>query len=147
MPRNISFALTTQQIKDRTKTVTRRTGWKFLKGGEILQGCVKCMGLKAGEKVEKLALIRVVSARREPLRAMTENPRYGFEETTLEGFPPGHELNYPTNFVNMLCESQAKVTPDIEVTRIEFEYITPIQGDQLEIEPVEETEIIEVENV
>jgi len=36
MPRNISFALTTQQVRNRTKTVTRRAGWLFLKAGDIL---------------------------------------------------------------------------------------------------------------
>lgn len=60
MPRNISFALTTDQIRDRTKTVTRRKGWKFLKAGDTLNACVKCMGLRPGEQIERLAIIRVV---------------------------------------------------------------------------------------
>ena len=34
--RNISFALTKQQFLDRTKTVTRRLGWKNLEVGTLL---------------------------------------------------------------------------------------------------------------
>jgi len=46
MPRNISFALTTKQIRNRSKTVTRRLGWLHIKKGDVLNACVKCMGLK-----------------------------------------------------------------------------------------------------
>jgi hypothetical protein len=52
--RNISFALTTAQVRARTKTVTRRVGWTFLKPGDLLQPVVKCRGLKKGERVEKI---------------------------------------------------------------------------------------------
>lgn len=34
--RNMSFALTTPQILNRSKTVTRRAGWSFLKPGDIV---------------------------------------------------------------------------------------------------------------
>ena len=33
MPRNMSFAMTTKQAKAKTKDVTRRFGWWFLKEG------------------------------------------------------------------------------------------------------------------
>ena len=52
MPRNMSFMITTEQIKNRTKTVTRRLGWNFLKPGEVVNACEKCRGLKAGQKVQ-----------------------------------------------------------------------------------------------
>ena len=58
MPRNMSFALTTEQFLNRTKTVTRRKGWRFLKPGDVVMGCKKCMGLKPGEQLERLGLIR-----------------------------------------------------------------------------------------
>ncbi|QDT07976.1 hypothetical protein K227x_64060 [Rubripirellula lacrimiformis] len=80
MPRNISFALTTQQIRDKTKTVTRRKGWKFLKPGDILNGCVKCMGLRPGEKIERLGQIYVTDVRREPLNLIQDG-------AAKEGFP------------------------------------------------------------
>lgn len=115
MPRNISFALTTDQIRNRTKTVTRRLGWKNLKVGEVLNACVKCMGLKPGEQIERLGQIRVVSVRREPLNAM-RGP-YGAMEARREGFPK----MTGTQFVEMFCEHMGGFQ-DQEVTRIEFEY-------------------------
>ena len=65
MPRNISFALTTDQFRARTKTVTRRLGWETLKAGDILMGCERCQGLKKGEKIKQLGPIRVVGVSRE----------------------------------------------------------------------------------
>ncbi len=114
MPRNISFALTTEQFRNRTKTVTRRMGWKNLKPGDVLCGVIKAMGLKPGEKIEKLGLIRVVDARREPLnRVMTA------QDTVDEGFP---EMR-PAEFIAFFCRSHKRCTPDSIVTRIEFEYM------------------------
>lgn len=123
MPKNISFALTTDQIRNRIKTVTRRNGWVTLKVGDILNGCVKCMGLKPGQKIDRLCKIRVTDVRRELLRRITDDLDYGFRETTLEGFPEGHPKHWPSEFVEMFCASHKGVTPDSEVTRIEFEYL------------------------
>jgi hypothetical protein len=115
--RNISFALTTKQFRDRTKTVTRRLGWLKLKVGDELQGCVKRMGLKPGEKIEKLGRIRVTSLRRERLDAMNEAV-YGNAEAIKEGFP--NMTGWA--FVNHFCDNM-KCKPSTEVTRIEFEYL------------------------
>jgi len=49
--RNMSFAMTTKQVRNQTKTVTRRFGWWFLKAGDIVQPVEKAMGLKKGEKI------------------------------------------------------------------------------------------------
>ena len=117
MPRNMSFALTTQQFKDRTKTVTRRKGWKFLKKGDILNGCVKCMGLKRGEKIEKLGQIKVLDVRREPLGRMMTDWAYGREELKKEGFP-----DYKPGDFFKLFGSQGVGLQD-DITRIEFEYL------------------------
>lgn len=58
MPRNISFALTTPQFRARTKWVTRRLGWLFLKPGDTLMGVEKGMGLKInGETVWPIILV------------------------------------------------------------------------------------------
>lgn len=118
MPRNISFALTTTQVRKRKKLVTRRLNWLNLKAGEILTGCVKCMGLKPGEKIVRIATIRVVSVRRERLDAMYAEP-YGTQEAALEGFP---EMT-GRRFVQMFCDHM-KVRPATKVTRIEFKYVT-----------------------
>lgn len=112
MPRNISFALTTEQIRQRTKTVTRRLKWLHAKPGDVLNACVKCMGLKPGEKIERIGQIRVTQVTREELQICTD------DDATREGFPhlSGAE------FVGMFCEHM-RCTPETVVTRIEFEYL------------------------
>lgn len=120
--RNISFALTTDQVRNQTKTVTRRIGWAWLKPGTLLQPIVKGQGIPKGGKVEKIgAPVRVVSVRREPLNAVIQLVGYTFEqaqrEVRLEGFP---ELR-PRGFVEFFAKSH-KCDFDSEVTRIEFEY-------------------------
>lgn len=114
--KNISFALTTQQFKNRSKTVTRRLGWKNLKVGELLQGVEKCQGLKKGEKIVKLGVIRVKSVCREDLFEI-DLPRRE-SEVVKEGFPK----MTAGEFVDMFCKAN-KCEPSVEVTRIEFEYV------------------------
>src|SRR5687768_6735433 len=118
MPRNISFALTTPQMRARAKTVTRRTGWKFLKAGDQLTAVVKSQGLKRGEHPEKIAQLQVTSVRRERLDAMIFRSAYGAAEVIAEGFP---DLS-PRDFVAMFCGSH-DCRPDDEVTRIEFRFV------------------------
>jgi hypothetical protein len=48
IPHNMSFSLTTQQARDKTKDVTRRLGWWFLEPGDIVQQVEKARGLKKG---------------------------------------------------------------------------------------------------
>jgi hypothetical protein len=116
--RNISFSLTEAQFLDGSKTVTRRLGWKFLKPGNRLMGCRKCMGLKPGEKIVHLGEIEVISATREPLSRMITDPAYGAAEARREGFP---EMT-GQQFVEMFCHHM-KVTPAAILTRIEFRHI------------------------
>ncbi len=121
--RNISFALTTQQIQDGTKTVTRRMGWRFLKVGELLQPVRKGMGLKPGEKIERLrAPIRVVNVRSEALCEMLESATYGLQECRLEGFADDPDWGTPEGFVQRFCASHKGCTPYTWIRRIEFEY-------------------------
>lgn len=115
---NISFAITTPQFKARTKTVTRRNGWRKLKVGQILNAIVKGQGLKKGEKVEHLGKIRVVEVRREALQLMTMNPAYGAAEVIKEGFP---DLT-PAEFVALYCKHNGCNYWDT-VTRIQFAYV------------------------
>lgn len=110
--RSISFFLTTDQVRRRSKTVTRRLGWINLQPGTLLRAVVKAQGLKVGEKQEQLAIIRVLDVRREKLWQITP------EDIVREGFPKmtKHE------FLDFFCASH-KCTPEEEVTRIEFEYL------------------------
>lgn len=121
MPRNMSFALTTPQVEARIKTVTRRCGWWDLKPGDIVQAVEKGMGLRKGEKVRKLALIRIVSTRPEKLGRMAVKP-YGTIETTLEGYPPGSEKHDPVRFIEMFCKANGVDASEV-VNRIEYEYL------------------------
>lgn len=117
--KNISFALTTQQIIDGTKDVTRRMGWLKLYSGVTLRPVRKCMGLRPGEKIEQLrSPILVRMATREPLRRMTDDTKYGAAECVREGFPD----MTPAQFVEMFCASHKGCTPESIVTRIEFAY-------------------------
>ncbi len=104
---NISFFLTTQQFRDRTKTETRRLGWKNLKAGQILTGVLKGQGLKKGERITPLGKIRVRSVSREPLSWITP------EQVYAEGFPTMTR----TDFIEMFCKHN-KCKPDTEITRI-----------------------------
>ena len=121
MPRNMSFALTTEQFKNKTKTVTRRKGWMSLKPGDVVMGCKKCMGLKPGEKLERLGLIRITDVRREPLDFITD------DDVAREGFP---ELN-SEDFIRMFL-SHMGGTKDQEVTRIKYEYLCSVQPELLD---------------
>ena len=112
MPRLMSFAMTTRQFKERTKTVTRRLGWWHLKPGEIVEGVEKAQGLKAGEKVKRLGKIRIESTHGEPLNTITS------DDVVREGFP---ELT-PQQFVEMYARHHG-INPDRIVNRIEFGYV------------------------
>lgn len=121
--RNMSFMLTTRQFRARTKTVTRRMGWANLKPGDIVCGVEKGMGLKAGEKVVKMSLIRVIATRPEPLRRLLDDPGYGKAECIKEGFGDDPVLSQPAAFVEFFCRSHRGCTPDAVPTRIEYEYL------------------------
>ena len=110
--RNMSFFLTTEQIRDKTKTVTRRFGWWNLKMGTIINACVKCQGLKKGEKIEKICRIRILNTRREPLDEITK------DECIKEGFPDYE----PDDFIKMIV-NHYKCKPYNIINRIEFEYV------------------------
>ena len=125
MPRNMSFSLTTEQVRNRTKTVTRRVNWwknkrgqRIIQQGDIVNACVKCMGLQPGESIERICQIRIRKVTRERLRVLIVNEPYGNAEAIREGFP---ELG-GVGFASMFCEHMGGGL-DQTVTRIEFEYV------------------------
>lgn len=84
-----------------------------------MNACVKCMGLRPGEKVERICQIRVTDVRREPLIEIDNYDHFGgHTETAKEGFP----LLSGEAFAEMFCEHMGGDI-DQEVTRIEFEYV------------------------
>lgn len=114
MSRNISMAATIQQINARSKTVTRRKGWLFLKSGTELCAVEKGQGIPKGEKIKRLTRIKVVSVRREKLEMIKASG-----ECALEGFP---DMS-PSEFIDMFCRINPGMTSQSVVTRIEFEYV------------------------
>lgn len=117
--RNMSFAMTQPQIIDYSKTVTRRDGWLNLKPGEVFQGVKKAMGLKKGEKMEKIHMLQCISNRRERLYKMIDDKEYGKAECILEGFPRYE----PIDFVNMYVAAKRGRHAGDEVSRIEFRHL------------------------
>ena len=112
--RNMSFFYTTEQILNRTKTVTRRLGWKTIRIGEIVRAVKKCQGLKKGEKIEPLAMIQITNRTYENLINIIGRP----DECRKEGFPD----MATGDFVEMFC-NHMKCDPYCEITRLEFEYV------------------------
>jgi hypothetical protein len=109
----MSFALTTEQVRNRTKTVTRRLGSRTAKVGELRQPVVKGMGLKKGEKVTKInGPICFTDVRPEPVDAITP------EDVVREGFPG----MTPAEFIEFFCRHN-RCPPSTVVTRIEFTYV------------------------
>jgi hypothetical protein len=109
MARVISFALTERQLLDGSKDVTRRLGWRKLTAGTELIAVRKAMGLKKGEHQHRLALIHVLSVRRERLDAIDD------DDVRREGFP---EMT-AAEFVEFFCKAN-KCKPNRMVARIEF---------------------------
>lgn len=114
--RLMSVALTTPQVEARTKTVTRRLGWRYVKPGDRLQLCRKVQGRRRAdgtvEPLDRIAVVEAVTVRRERLDAITA------ADVAAEGFRGWT----PEAFVKFFCESM-HCTPDTEVTRIEWRYL------------------------
>lgn len=106
--RLMSFALTTAQLLNGSKTVTRRVGWENLVAGQRIKAVKKAMGLKKGEQPEVLAEIEVVSVRRERLDAIDQ------ADCAAEGFPDFK----PRDFVAMFCAHMKIAEPVIRVTEL-----------------------------
>lgn len=131
----MSVALTEQAVAARRKTVTRRAGWTFLEPGTVLELCRKVMGRRAGEPLVRLCLVRVVSVRREPLNAITDDDvdregfgPYGDPWPHQDWWPPGSVPPAPVHgeasrrFVEFFTAEMGGA-PDQTVTRIEWEYL------------------------
>lgn len=117
--RRMSFALTTDAVLNRTKTVTRRLGWSFAKVGDQYLAVDKLRTKNA----RTLGVIEVVDLRVEPLWAICH------EDGTAcarEGFP---DLR-PEAFVAMFAASM-KCSPDVGVNRIEFRYMDAVPEEGL----------------
>ncbi|WP_227982703.1 hypothetical protein [Nocardia spumae] len=116
MPRLMSVALTETQVRNRTKTVTRRTGWQMLRPGDRITLCRKVQGRKPGEPLDRITDVEIVSVNRERLDAITA------VDVAAEGF---HNWTR-AEFIEFFCNTHRGVRPDSEITRIEWRYLDSI---------------------
>lgn len=108
----MAVSLTEQQVRARTKIVTRRVGWRMLRPGDRLTLCKKVMGRRRGEPLDRIALVEVISVRREPLSAIT------LADVAAEGFPQWTAAE----FVAFFCRTH-HCQPGSQVARIEWRYL------------------------
>jgi hypothetical protein len=118
VPRLMSVSLTEGQVRDRSKTVTRRLGWLALRPGDRLTLVRKAMGLRKGESVVRVAEVEVASVRRERLTEITP------ADVLAEGFPG----MTPAQFIRFFCDSHKGCTAGSLVTRIEWRYLEADHG-------------------
>jgi hypothetical protein len=114
VPRLMAVSLTQAQVRDRSKTVTRRAGWRMLRAGDRLTLCAKVMGRRPGESLVRIADVEVTSVRRERLDAITA------ADVTAEGFPQ----MTPAEFTAFFCATHRGCHSGTEVTRIEWRYLS-----------------------
>jgi hypothetical protein len=107
----MSVALTTQAVRDRVKTQTRRDGWLRLRAGDQLALCPKYRGVRRADR-ELITIVDVRSVSREPLQAITA------ADVLAEGFP----TLTPAEFVDFFVSTHRGVTPETDITRIEWAY-------------------------
>ncbi|WP_040713321.1 hypothetical protein [Nocardia takedensis] len=118
MPRLMAVSLTEAQVRDRTKTVTRRAGWRDLTAGTRLTLCRKVMGRRRGEPLVRIVDVVVEEVRRERLDAITT------ADVRAEGFPDWT----PAEFIDFFTRTHHGCTGDTEVTRILWRYLDTEEG-------------------
>lgn len=123
MPRLMSVAFTEAAVRSRTKTVTRRKGWAYLRPGERITLCRKVMGRRPGEPLVRVAEVEVLNVRREPLDAITA------ADVAREGFPGMSTEEFIRRF---FLDAQG-IQPTDTVTRIEWTYPDNI-GQQMSLD-------------
>ena len=116
--RLMSVALTEDAVRARTKTVTRRMGWRHLRPGDRVCLCRKVMGRRPGEPLIRITEVEIVTVRVEPLSAVTA------ADVAAEGFPG----RSPAWFIDFFC-THLRVTPDTTVTRIQWRYLDSPEPD------------------
>lgn len=115
--RFISFSMTIEQCRARTKTETRRTGWLGETAGTRLLAVSKVMGFRKGERIDDIAelfgAIELVEVRREPLNAITP------DAVEREGFPGWT----PDDFVRFFLSKRRDYGADSLVTVMRFRWL------------------------
>ena len=109
----MSFMLTTPQMRARSKTVTRRLGWWFLKPGNLVMAVEKSRGRHKGEEMVQIGPIRIVNTRAESLKKIDA------EDVRREGFSKMSR----GDFIDHFCATHRGCTAETKVNRIAFEFV------------------------
>jgi len=108
----MSVSHTEQQVEDRSKSMTRRLGWKMVRVGDHLTLCRKVMGRKPGEPLVRITEVEITAIREERLWEISH------EDVIAEGFP-----DWSTDqFIEFFCR-QFKVQEWVVVTVLEWRYL------------------------
>lgn len=107
--RCMSFHLTADAIRNGTKDVTRRLGWRDILVGDVFEGVVKYRGVRVADR-QSLGVFRVVSVRREQLNYICLN-----DVRRREGYPGWTQAQ----FIDHFCKAM-RCDRNVTVTRIEF---------------------------
>ena len=110
--RNMSFSLTTEQMRKRMKTQTGRLNWDFLQVGCVVMSVEKGRGLRKGERVNRLYPIRITRKWRAPVKSIDQ------AGCMREGFPD----MTPDQFVAMFC-AHNKCSPARVINWFQFEEV------------------------
>ncbi len=124
MSRRMSYSMTIDAVRDRTKTVTRRhvDTWKKLAPGDRLTLIEKGMGLPKGAKQVVLCDVKVVAVHVEPLSALTA------AECAAEGFPDYTPFEFAAMWMGghgYALPADERAVNRILCRRIEWRYLRP----------------------
>lgn len=111
----MAVSLTEDAVVTRTKTVTRRVGWRHVRVGDTLTLCRKVMGRKKGEPIVRLAEVEIVAIHTEMLGMITER------DVIDEGLDP----MTVSEFIDFFCATHKGATPSTPVTVIRWKYLDP----------------------
>lgn len=121
----MSVSHTTEAVRRRQKTVTRRLGWRFLKVGDRLTLCEQVMG-RRGAPLVRLAEVEVVSVRREKVLQINDHDILCEGVEVVPGrfceIRPDTGQPYAGAWAVWFCKTFGGDF-DTEVTRIEWKYL------------------------
>jgi hypothetical protein len=112
--RRMSFPDTAAEVRERLQTVTRRPGWRFLKPGDL----ILAVEPRPGARAREIAVLRIRRVSVEPLSRLAK-ATYAEDELPREGLPCWSRDHFLARF---LRRHRLK-SVDVDVTRIEFEYV------------------------
>ncbi len=113
--RRMSFPDTAAEVREKQQTVTRRPGWRFLKPGDL----ILAVEPRARAQARDIAVLRIRRVSVEPLSRLVKAATYAEDELPREGLPCWSR----DHFIATFLRRHRLQSIDVDVTRIEFEYV------------------------